>query len=591
MKLKKKMVEINKLAWEIGGEAGYGIIATGSMFAKLCIRSGLYAFLSHDYPSLIRGGHNICYVRAEEDIVTSHIDVCDLLVALNKETIDLHKNELTNNGGIIFDNEEVAIDDKQIRNDIRLYRVPLMKIAREAGGEKLLRNSIALGASVAILNMDYNLLVEILKENYAKKGEKVVVSNIEAAKRGYEYINKNYNSDFRNKIVKKERKEIIFMTGNEAISVAAIKAGLKFYCQYPMTPTSQILHYLVSKADEYGITVLQLEDEISVINTAYGASWAGARSMIATAGGGFALMTEAFGLGSMAELPLVIVVGQRAGPTTGLPTKTEQSDLGFITHAAPSDFLRLVVAPGDVEECFYLTLDAFNLADKLQNPAVILIDQYLANNGKTVDKFDVKNYKVDRGLLANDKDLFVGFKRYKYDNNTGVTARSLPGQKNGLYNCAADEHDEFGQICEDVSNRVNIMKKRMKKIDYAKELTKDKAVNLFGDENAWVTIVGWGSTKGRILEALKYLRNEGLNINFLQVVYLSPFPSERVIYVLNKSKSVVVIEENYSGQLCKLIAENTGIKIENIFTKFSGVPFSPLEIYNKVKEFYYKKRG
>ncbi|HLC86056.1 MAG TPA: 2-oxoacid:acceptor oxidoreductase subunit alpha [Candidatus Nanoarchaeia archaeon] len=576
------MVMINKLAWKIGGEAGYGIMGTGQMFAKLCMRSGLYAFMTHDYPSLIRGGHNTSSVRAQDVQVTSHTDNYDILVALNKETIDLHKNEVTENGGIIYDNEETKLDD--LVNGVRLFGVPLMKISREIAGERLLRNTVALGASVALFKMDIDLLNEIIKETYSKKGENVLKMNIEAAKRGYEYIRKNYGNDFKIEVIKKERKNTIFLTGNEAISIAAIKAGLKFHAQYPMTPSSQILQYLINKANDYGVVALQLEDEISVINTALGASWAGARSMVATSGGGFCLMSEAFGLAGMVELPLVIIMGQRGGPATGLPTKTEQGDLKFVLNAAQGEFPRIVAAPGDVEECFYLTLDAFNLADQLQNPVIILHDQYLANNGKTVEKFNTLKYRIERGLIISDKTLenVNDFKRYKHEDGA-VTWRSLPGQKNGMYSCGSDEHDEYGQICEDPENRNRIMQRRMRKLEYAKKLIGTKGVNFYGPEAADLTLVGWGSTKGRILEAVKQLNNKGIKTNFLQIVYMSPFPARQVTKVLEKSKKILLFEENYSGQLGGLIAEHTGVKIKNLYTKYSGVPFSPTEIYEKAK--------
>ncbi len=582
------MVEINKVALKIGGEAGYGIIGTGAIFSKLCMRAGLYAFMSHDYPSLIRGGHNTSHIRVEENEVLSHIDTCDLLIALNKETIDLHKNELSNEGGIIYDGDEIK-DLQNIRQDIKLFNVPLMKIALEIGKQRLYRNTAALGASLAVLDCDFKLLEEILINTYKNKGEEIIKLNLNCAQAGYDHVRRSYTNNFRNKLVKKEKKNNLFITGNEAISIGAIKAGLKFHAQYPMTPTSQILTYLTSKAEDYGMVVLQLEDEISVINTALGASWTGARSMVATAGGGFCLMSEAFGLAGMVELPLVIIVGQRGGPATGLPTKTEQGDLRFVLHAAQGEFPRIVLAPGDVEECFYLTLEAFNLADQLQNPVIILHDQYVANNGKVVSSFDTSKFKVERGLIVKDNSLdnVEGFKRYEHGSLSGITLRSLPGQKNGLYSCGSDEHDEFGQICEDPENRIKIMERRMRKLDYAEKLLGNKMFNLFGNENAELTIVGWGSNKGRILEAMKYLENEGIKTNFLQIVSMSPFPIEKVNKILNKGNKIVIFEENFSGQLNGLIREKTGVEIKNKWFKYNGVPFSPSEIFEKAKFSFY----
>ena len=551
-------------------------MGVGLIFAKICLRSGLNVFVFHDYPSLIRGGHNISQVRVEESEINSHIEGCDLLVALNQETVDKHIHEITEYGGVVYDGSSTKINNK---NNTVLYDVPLMQLARDIGKDRIYRNTIALGASLAVVCLDFNLLEVIIKEQFATKGENVIKLNIQCARAGYDYIINNYKNEFRNKLVKKQSNSKILVSGNEAVALGAIKASCKFHAQYPMTPSSQILHYLIKKADEYNMVVLQPEDEISVINIAIGASWVGARSMVATATGGFCLMIESFGLASMLEIPLVIVVGQRGGPATGLPTKNEQADLRFVMHASQGDFPRIVLMPGDIEDCFYFTFNAFNIADKIQNPVIVLHDQFLAGSSKSVF-LSMDNLKIDRGLISNG-DLNSDFKRYSFNVENGIGLRSLPGQKNGTYEAGGDEHDEHGQISEDPENRIKMMQKRMKKLDYAKTLI--GGVNIYGNENADLTIVGWGSTKGIILDAMKFLEHSGIKTKFLQIFCASPFPKEKVTEILKSSKKVVLFEQNYSAQLKGLIMEYTGYEIKNYWVKYNGIPFSPSEILEKAR--------
>ncbi len=576
-------MEINKLVWKIGGEAGYGTMTTGLIFSKCCSRGGLNVFDYAEYPSLIRGGHNTYTVRTEDREIYSQIKLVDLLVALNKETIDLHKNELTFNGAIIYDHENINLDKNSVRQDIRLYQVPLLNLAREYGGDRLMTNSVSLGVSMAIIDYDFDILVNVISDIYKDKGEKIVSANINAAKGGYDYVRKNIQNDFKNKLRKISSEEKILLTGNEALSIGAIKAGCKFVAIYPMTPTSSILHYMTSHDLNYSIVVKQPEDEIAGINMAIGASFAGARAMVATSGGGFCLMTEALGLAAITETPIVIIVGQRGGPSTGLPTWTEQGDLRFVLHASQGDFPRIVLAPGDVDEFFYNAIKAFELAEKYHLPVIIFTDKYLAESHKTTKRFDDSKIRINRhGFISNEElNKISEYKRFR-DSETGVSLRAVPGQKKGIFMVTSDEHQEDSLYNEEADNRKKMMDKRFRKLDYIIKEIPDPV--LYGDKNSKITIIGWGSTKGPILEGMRFLKEQGINVRFLHLIYLNPFPVNKVSEIINDSNKTIVMENNKTGQLCGLIKEKTGKDVNYKFLKYDGRPFYPEEVLDKIKE-------
>ncbi|MEM2175412.1 MAG: 2-oxoacid:acceptor oxidoreductase subunit alpha [Candidatus Micrarchaeia archaeon] len=410
-------------SWKIGGEAGYGIMTTGFIFGKSFVRAGFFAFDTNEYPSLIRGGHNTYTVRISDEPIYSHNKKIDVLVALNDFTLKKHKDEVRKDGYIIYDENSVSLNET-IKN-VNLIPVPLTQIAIENGGQNIMRNNVALGASFALTNVDVNFLFDVIREIFKeKKGENVSSLNMNVAKAGYEYVKQNFPTikKIEAKLCKKGKR--MYINGNEAIAIGAIKAGCKFYAAYPMTPASSILHYLASKEYDYNIIVKQTEDEIAAVHMAIGASFAGVRAMTGTSGGGFALMTEALGLAAMTETPLVIVLAQRPGPSTGMPTHTEQSDLRFVMHASNGEFPRVVIAPGDPIECFYETFNAFNIAEKYQLPVIILTDKFLAESHFTIDPFFTKNLKIDRGLLKTDGQL-KDYKRYQ-NIITGFALRCMP---------------------------------------------------------------------------------------------------------------------------------------------------------------------
>ncbi|MFW6117619.1 MAG: 2-oxoacid:acceptor oxidoreductase subunit alpha [Thermoproteota archaeon] len=580
-------MEINKLSLIVGGEAGEGITRSGFLFAKACLRGGLYAIGVNDYQSLIRGGHNFYIVRVGDEEIYSQRGTIDLLLALNKETILLHKDQLVSGGGIVYDGEEVELSDEDLnRDDLRIYSVPLKTIVKKAEGKRIMRNSVALGAALALLDLEIDPLKEVLEDTF---NAEVADMNMKVAEQGFEYLRNNYEiDDFPYKLQKTNRagKWRMFLTGNEAVGMGAIKAGCKFYAAYPMTPATDLLHFMASHQRDHGMVVMQSESEISAINMVAGASFAGVRAMTATSGGGFCLMSEGLGMTGMTENPVVIMVAQRPGPSTGLPTYSGQGDMRFIIHASQGEFPRVVIAPGDVEECFYKTMEAFNLAEKFQLPVLLVTDKYLVESHESVAPFDQDQVKIDRGLLLTEEE-YTGTEPYKRHRFTedGISLRAVPGSKGAIVRTNADEHDERGYTTEDLELTTQMNNKRFKKMEaLTEELKKYDTTKFYGPEEAEATILGWGSTKGPIREALKILSREGAKVNYLQVVFLDPFPTEKVSSVLKSAAKTIVVENNVTSQLSGLIREHCLITVDHKILKYDGRPFDPYPLSRRIME-------
>jgi 2-oxoglutarate/2-oxoacid ferredoxin oxidoreductase subunit alpha len=375
----------------------------------------------------------------------------------------------------------------------------------------------------------------------------------------------------------------ILISGNEAASVGAIKAGLKFVAEYPMTPSSSILSFMAANEYNYNIVVKHTEDEIAAVNMLCGSAMAGARSLTATSGGGFALMTEGLGMAGISETPFVIIESMRTGPSTGMPTYTEQSDLRFAIHASQGEFPRLICAPGDVDESFFETYKMFNLTDRTQTPGIILMDKHLSESSKTTKPFDTSKLKIERGKLMTDAQMqnTKDFKRYLVTED-GISPRSIPGQPNGLYVSTSYEHREDGFSDEEPHMRNAQVEKRARKLNAIRE--EEVAPKIYGDKDADLTIVSWGSNKGMVLEAMKWLNKEGLKVNFMQILWIVPFPVKKIAEVLSKAKKTLMVEQNFEAQMKGLIREKTGIDIKNVLLKYDGRPFDPEEIYAKAKE-------
>lgn len=584
--------------WMVGGEAGYGITTMGQMFSRACTESGLQVFGYVEYPSLIRGGHNTAMVRVGEGNVYAHSNTVDMLLALNRESVDLHLDEMAENGVIIYDGESVQLDATKIRGDILLASVPFARITKELGAQILMRNTVAFGASFGIMNYDFKYIERLLNTTFGRKGQEIVDFNIKVARAGYDYAQQNYmnavpRADGGTGKFAKSVKAIagentrIVLSGNEAIAMGAIKAGLKFMAAYPMTPVTSIMLMIAKYGEKYGIVMKHTEDEIAAINMTIGAAHAGVRSMTATAGGGFSLMVEALGMAGITETPIVVVEGMRPGPSTGLPTWTDQADLRFLMHASQGEFPRVIALPGDVGECFYMTLKAFNLAEKYQMISMILTDKYLGESVMTTERFNHKDYKPDRGLLMTREEaekITPGtYKRFEFT-ESGVSRRAVPGMPNTIYAMSTDEHKEDGDLDESGENRIKMVDKRAKKlVTLRKESLPDsEMIELHGPADADLTIVSWGSTKGIILEAIEHAAEQGQKVNFLQIKYVLPFPTEPVEKILRAAKKTLLIETNFDGQMGGVITENTGILLKNKFLRYDGRPFHPAQIVERI---------
>lgn len=581
-------VQPNRLSVKVGGEAGMGIATSGFLLSKTLVRGGLYAMDYTEYPSLIRGGHNAYLLRVDSEPVYAPLSTINVLIALNKATIFLHERELTEDGAILYDSDEIQLEPSRDlkRPELRTYPVPFERLAIEAAGEKLMRNTVALGAFLAVTGFPCELIEGVIADVFGGKGKAgAIEKNQAAARAGYAYVLDNFQDDFAYQLhPQKNTTPHMILDGAEAVGLGAIAAGCQVYSSYPMTPSSPVLHYLASKEDETGMIVRQPEDEISAINVALGASYTGARAMTGTAGGGFSLMVESVGLAAITETPLVILEAMRPGPATGLPTWTGQGDLRFVMHAAQDEFPRVILAPGDVEESFRLTFDAFNLADRYQLPVFVLTDKYLNESHFAVESFETKNLKIDRGKVVKEsqlKNLKRRFKRYEFSPD-GVSPRSLPGMEGGIFMANSDEHDEFGYSSEDAANRVKMVDKRFAKLrGLVGEVPPPK---LHGPKTADLTIVGWGSTKGAILTALQHLKEEGVTANFLQPVTILPFPDKAVAAALGHARKTLLVEANRTAQLGGIIRERTGIAVSDHLLKYDGRPIYPEEIVKRAKE-------
>ncbi len=568
---------VNKISFRIGGPAGFGIMNTGLMFSKACSRVGLHVFDYVEYPSLIRGGHNTYQVRAEDTPVRSQVETIDVLIALDEPTLTIHADELKEDSLIVYDDATIHPEHTTLKKGIRCP-VPLKALVAEAGGPEIMQNTVALAAVLGILDYDFSVFETIIQDSFEGKKGGIVDQNILVARKGYDYAKEHYShhSHYQLKAVKAPKRMVL--TGNEALALGAVQAGLKFYAAYPMTPASTILHTLAAWQERHGIVVKHAEDEISVINMGIGAGYAGVRSMVATSGGGFALMNEGVSLAAMTESPVVIVEVMRGGPATGLPTWTEQSDLRFIMGAGHGDFPRFVLAPGDVEEAFWMTAEAFNIAEQYQSPVIIVSDKYLAESHRTAEPFDLSKVRIERGKLLRQAPK--NYLRYA-DSPDGISPRTIPGVPGGFFLANSDEHDDWGYSNEEISIRDRMMQKRMRKeATYAKTMPQPVLV---GATDADVTIVGWGSTKGPILDAMDWLAKDGYKVNFLQITHISPFPEETVKRLLTGAKRTLMVENNYTAQMAGLIREKTGIEIKERLLKYDGRPFYPEEIYGRVK--------
>jgi 2-oxoglutarate ferredoxin oxidoreductase subunit alpha len=563
----------------VGGEAGQGVQTVGFVLAKTMARAGLYVFTDQDYESRVRGGHNFYRIRAGDSDVNSISEKVDILIAIDQQSVELHHTEVKPDGIAIFDHDKLSIEGKKLNS----LSIPLERLAEETTSNKLMTNTVGVGAAIAVGGYDSGVLEQVLREHFAHLGEKIVDDNIKAARAGYDHAVKQKPEAVRKPVSPAVKEKMMLLNGNEAIALGAMAAGCKFMAAYPMTPASTIMEYIADKGRKFNIVVVQPEDEIAAINMAVGAGFAGVRSMTATSGDGFALMTEGYGLAGETETPVVIVIAQRAGPAVGLPTRTEQGELGFAIYGASGEFPRAVFAPATVEEAFGVTVKAFNLAEKFQTPVVILTDQHLASSYQTVPKFRLDQVKIDRGQILSEEESnrAADYKRYRFT-DSGVSPRAIPMRGRSLVVADSDEHDEAGHMIEDGALRTRMMSKRMKKYDGLKEsISKPR----FEDgDGAELILVGWGSTYGAISEAAGLLREQKRKVGVLHLSEVWPFPAQAVASALKASKKAVVVENNATGQLARLIRAETGIEVAGKVLKFDGRPFSAGYILSELKK-------
>ena len=577
-----------ELVFRIGGAAGDGSASTAESFAKVCTRSGLYAFTYTSYQSVIRGGHSWVQVRASEEPVLSQGESPQVVIALNQPTVDIHGPQVRERGAVIYDSETVKLDGIRLAEGVRSIGFPLARVAREYGNNALMKNTVALGAAVRLFDMDMRHVESAFRTIWGDKKEEVLQANVKAATGGHKYVEEHGGSLGLG--LRYSDHARLLLTGNQAICLGALAAGCKFLAQYPMTPASSIMHWMADHAPQYGVVVKQVEDELAAINMAIGAGFAGVRAMTATSGGGFSLMVEGLGQGGMVEAPVVVVLVSRTGPSTGLPTKTEQGDLNLALGAGQGDWPRAILAPRNTDECFRLAAEAFNLAEVYQTPVILMSDLYLSEGYRTVDGFDF-NVPIIRGLLAQDGGEAEGrYLRYKIT-ESGVSPRALPGQKGFEHIAGSDEHDEKGELISDVlagipeyvEVRKRMMEKRMRKLDGLRRDT--KGPELWGPQDADLTLISWGSTQGPLREAVLNLQEtEGLSVNSLEFSYLFPFHAEETRAVLARAKRTLAVEGNFTGQFSRLLTAETGIRPDRFLGKYDGEPFAPSEIEAKIRE-------
>ncbi len=572
----------------IGGAAGQGVATPGDILTKILSRRGLHLNAYNAYQSIIRGGHTFLTIRTGPEKVTNMGDRIDLLIPLNQDTMNRHLGLLTAGAACIYNAETVK--PVGAASGVQLCPLPVSKLA-DITRNKVAQNTLALGASLSMMGIGFQTLSDVVTEQFKKKGEAVVAENVGVARAGYDYGTSNFKP-FANPLPMTEKRYAV-LSGNVAMAMGGAAAGVKFYCAYPMSPATGVLHWMAAHARKAGIMVRQVEDEIGVINMAIGAAHAGVRAMCATSGGGFALMSEGLGMSAMTEIPVVVIDCQRAGPSTGLPTKTEQGDLWQMLGAAFGDYPRVIAAPLDIGDCFKLIPEIFNIVDRFQCPGLVLCDLLLSEGRLSVDPQDLNfNPPIDRGELITTADgspSVLGangaYKRYLIT-ESGISPRVIPGVPGHIHVVATDEHDEDGVLISDeFTNPIKrraMMEKRMRKVAGIEAAIPPPALR--GPRNAEVTLIGWGSTQGVIEEACEILSDQGISANQLPIRWLVPLHGEAILDILRGARHTIIIENNYSGQFARYLRSETSYVPNGYIRKYDGEPFMPHHILEAVKE-------
>ncbi|CUU03259.1 2-oxoglutarate ferredoxin oxidoreductase subunit alpha [Candidatus Kryptobacter tengchongensis] len=627
-------MKINQLSWLIGGPQGSGVDSGANIFSRACAYGGLYVFGKREYHSNIKGEHSNYVVRVDSKLIRSHLDEIDFLVTFDPETLFRHIHKVVPGGVIIYDvnQENITVDkiptiDKQANkrikkflsekgvgysvgdvvnyardNGILVYGIPYVKLleglAEKLGNPQIAKmdvmiNVMAVASSFALLQYEFAFVEKAIRYVFKAK-KKVADLNVECAKYVYDYVLENFErTNYKLEPVQRDDVEMMIIQGYQASALGKIAGGCRFQSYYPITPASDESVYLEDNAifeiagedGEVGkgsIVVVQTEDEIAAITMAIGAGLAGVRASTATSGPGFSLMAEGLGWAGMNEVPVVITLYQRGGPSTGLPTRNSQEDLLFSIHAGHGEFPKIVYASGDIEEIFYDVAKVFNFAEKYQTPVIHLIDKAMANSISTVKKFDLSKVKIDRGEIVESFTDGV-YKRFKFT-NSGISPRVKLGTENAIFWNTGDEHDELGHITEDHEIRTMMVDKRMRKLEIAlMEIDDEDKAIFYGDEEAEYVVISWGSTKGVILDAMEMLAEEGYKLGFVQVKLLHPFPKDRVKKLVGDAKILIDVEHNKTAQFGSLVRRELLREIDYYILKYNGRPMSLSEVYLALK--------
>lgn len=572
---------LSEFAWKVGGQQGEGIESSGDILAAVLARRGYHVHGYRVFSSRIKGGHTNYRVRVSTRPVRTPNEDVHILVAFDQESIDLNATEVVPGGVVIADSHFKPKLPEGIQ--ATLLDIPLTQIAQE-NGSQLMRNVVAIGATAYALGLPHELFHDLIHERWGRKGREVVEQNLAALRAGYDFA-KEHLGEVHFSVAPGDGVARPIMSGNDATGLGAIAAGCRIMAAYPITPASDVMEYLVKRLPRFGGVVLQCEDEIASVTTLVGAGFAGARAMTCTAGPGFSLMQEAIGLASAAEVPIVVVDVQRAGPSTGMPTKVEQSDLFAMIGGTHGDAPRIVVAPATLEDCFYVTAEAFNLAERFQCPVIVASDLMLGLSRQTVEEpLDLAKVTIDRGELASEEELAAvpagQFARYKVT-ASGVSPRSLPGQPNGQYLATGVEHAPTGKVTENPENRVAQMDKRWRKL----EGVQGGGLRYLGDPEPDILFVSFGSTFGAIEETLAMIAADGQKAGFACLTRLWPLPKEELAPLLTRAPRVLVVEQNATGQLRRLIQQELGFhdKLHSAL-RYDGLPFLPRQLYVRAGE-------
>ena len=631
---------VNEITWLIGGAQGSGVDSAANIFSKTCAEDGFYIFGKREYYSNIKGEHSYFTVRVSNKPIRSHKESVDILVSFDAETLFRHAKDVSTDGIIIFNSELIETSITEIptldpdvqskimeycnysggdpftikkliekiqQNSIKCYGIPYHQLLKNFSENtnnpalsKLARmiNVLALSISLSFININRQALSRAIKYIFRTK-PKIAEINVAAAEYAYNYAKQIFqNNKFTFYENKRDFSDIILVQGSQSSALGKIVAGCRFQTYYPITPASEDSEFLetnqvIEQIDgkKGSVLVMQTEDEISAITMAIGGALTGTRTATATSGPGFSLMAEALGWAGINEVPLVVSLYQRAGPSTGLPTRHEQGDLLFAINAGHGEFPRIVFASGDIEESFYDTLKVFNFADIFQLPVIHLLDKAIASSVMTCKNFDPNKITIDRGYLikkienkAQDQEKLKHFKRFELKENAAISPRPPLGTENGIFWNTGDEHDEEGHISEDPTVRIKMMDKRMSKLDLILQEIQDEDKALSYNGNSDIVITSWGSTKGAILDTLDELNKEGIKIKFVQVKLLNPFPQQLLEKMLNSAKTIINIEMNYSSQLAKLIKQNLHRDVDYEIVKYNGRPISCDELHRIIKE-------